>query len=620
MKGQDNMSGTSKYKLSSLSLPRDLKKLSINEANELCSEIREILISTVSKTGGHLASNLGTVELTMAIHRVFDSPKDRIVWDVGHQAYTHKILTGRLGDFQTLRQDGGLSGFCRPDESVHDAFISGHSSIAVSAALGIACAMKASGDNHHAIAVVGDGAATGGEFFEGLNNAGKSDTNIIVIMNYNEMSISKNVGAFAKYLSQMRTKDSYHKTKSVVERALDRTPVVGKPLKKTIRSSKNAFKDILLHSTMFEDFGFEFIGPIDGHNLSELERGLLAAKNINGPVFVQVSTVKGKGYPPAEKNPGEYHGIGSFEIKTGNPDVVTSDSFSSVFGMELCSLAKSNKKVFAVTAAMKYATGLHTFAKSFPDRFYDVGIAEQHAVTFCGGLASMGYTPVFAVYSTFLQRSYDQLIHDLSIEHSHVVLGVDRAGLVGEDGETHQGIFDVGLLTSIPNTIIYSPSCYAELKLCLDRAVNEDGGICAVRYPRGSQGYIFGKPTTDYYYENNSADILVCTYGRIAGNASRACAVLKNKDIKADILKLVRIFPISDEIIDIFKHYKAVVFFEESYICGSIGEKYSAVCPNVIPVALSGFIRHAPVSTLLDENGLSAEKMAEKIEDIYNAT
>ena len=614
------MSAFDKYKLSSMDLPKDLKRISAKEASELCSEIREILIDTVSKTGGHLASNLGTVELTMAIHRVFDSPKDKIVWDVGHQAYTHKLLTGRLDSFDTLRQDNGLSGFCRPDESIHDAFISGHSSTAVSAALGIACAMKASNDKHHAIAVVGDGAATGGLFFEGLNNAGKSETNIIVIMNCNEMSISKNVGAVAKYLSQLRTKDSYHKTKSVVERALDKTPVVGKPIKKTIRSSKNAFKDILLHSTMFEDFGFEFVGPLDGHNLAELEKGLSAAKAMNCPVFVHVNTIKGKGYPPAEKNPGEFHGVGSFEIKTGNPDVVTTDSYSSVFGLELTELAKKNKRIVAMTAAMKYATGLDTFAKTFPDRFYDVGIAEQHAVTFSGGLASMGVIPVFAVYSSFLQRAYDQIIHDLSITNYHVVLGIDRAGIVGSDGETHQGIFDVGLLTSIPNTSIYSPSCYDELKLCLKRAIENDKGIVAVRYPRGSQKQTFGDVSSDYYLESCGADTLIVTYGRLCSNAARAKGILNNKDIKCDILKLVKIYPISDEILDIISKYKKVIFFEESYIRGGIGEKYSSVCPNVIPVAITGFVRHAPVDVLLDENGLSAEKMAMKTEDIINAT
>ena len=614
------MSDINKYRLSRLDLPDDLKKLSIAECNELCAEIREILINTVSKNGGHLASNLGTVELTMAIHRVFDSPKDKIVFDVGHQAYTHKLLTGRLDRFDTLRTSGGISGFCRPDESVHDAFISGHSSIAVSAALGIACAMKANGDSHHAIAVVGDGAATGGAFFEGLNNAGKSDTNIIVIMNYNEMSISKNVGAVAKYLSQLRTKDSYHKTKSFVERALNKTPVIGSPIKKTIRSSKNAFKDILFHSTMFEDFGFEFIGPIDGHNLSELETGLKAARSLGRPVFVHVNTVKGKGYAPAERNPGEYHGIGSFEIKTGNPDVVSSDSFSSVFGMELTEIARENRKITAITAAMKYATGLHYFSKMYPDRFYDVGIAEQHAVTFAGGLASMGLVPVFAVYSTFLQRCFDQIAHDLAITGYHVVFGIDRAGLVGDDGETHQGIFDVSILTSIPGTTIYSPSCYKELKLCLRKAINDDKGIVAVRYPRGSQKYEFDNISDSYHLTNNGSNVLIVSYGRLSDNVYRAYSMLKNKDMEFDILKLVKIYPVSDEVVDIMSKYKRVVFFEECYINGSIGEKYSSLCGNIELVAFDKFIRSAHVDELLDENGMSPEKIALKAEEVINAT
>lgn len=324
---------------------------------------------------------------------------------------------------------------------MHDAFISGHSSTSVSAALGIATAMKLSGDKtHHAIAVVGDGASTGGELYEGLNNAGKSDTNIIVILNYNEMSISKNVGGMAKYLSSMRTKESYQRTKGRVEKMLDKTPVIGKPVKNAVRNSKNAVKNMILHSTMFEDLGFHYIGPIDGHNLEELEQGLMAAKAVNKPVFVHVNTIKGKGYAPAEANPGEFHGVGSFEIKTGNPDVVLSDSFSSIMGKELCKMGEKDKRLCAVTAAMKYGTGLQYFAKRFPERFFDVGIAEEHAVTFCAGLASMNYVPVFAVYSSFLQRSYDQLIHDMAIGGCHAVVCVDRAGIVGDDGETHQGI------------------------------------------------------------------------------------------------------------------------------------------------------------------------------------
>lgn len=612
------MTDNKKPDLYKMNLPADLKKLDVKQCEALCGDIRKILIDTVSKNGGHLASNLGTVELTMAIHRVFDSPKDKIVWDVGHQAYTHKILTGRLKEFKTLRQEDGISGFCRPDESVHDAFISGHSSTSVSAALGIATAMKLSGDRvHHTIAVVGDGASTGGELYEGLNNAGKSDTNIIVILNYNEMSISKNVGGMAKYLSTMRTKESYQRTKGRVERALDKTPIVGKPVKNAVRNSKNALKNMILHSTMFEDLGFVFIGPIDGHNLEELEQGLMAAKAVNKPVFVHVNTVKGKGYAPAEANPGEYHGVGSFEIATGNPDVVLSDSFSSVMGKELCEMGSKNKRICAVTAAMKYGTGLQYFAKQFPERFFDVGIAEEHAVTFCAGLASMDYVPVFAVYSSFLQRSYDQLIHDMAIEGCHAVICVDRAGIVGDDGETHQGIFDVSFLTAVPGITIYSPSNYEELKLCLHKAIEKDKGICALRYPRGNDVSVYDKAnsTTDFVYRrSDDARVLLVTYGRLTNNLFTAIEILRNRDIKCDALKLVTIFPIEHKIIEIMSQYDAVLFFEEAYSCGSISEKYAAICPNVAQFAIDGFVKHGKCEKLLDELGLSAEKMADTVE------
>lgn len=606
-----------------LNLPSDLKKLSLKQCDKLCGDIRRLLITTVSKNGGHLASNLGTVELTMALHRVFDSPADKIVWDVGHQAYTHKILTGRLKDFNTLRQEGGISGFCRPDESEHDAFISGHSSTSISVALGIASAMKLNGDSHHAIAVMGDGAFTGGMIYEGLNNAGKSDTNIIVILNYNEMSISKNVGGMAKYLSTMRTKESYKKTKTVVQRMLDVTPLVGKPIKNAVRESKNAFKGAILHSTMFEELGFEYIGPLNGHNLEELEAGLKAAKAINKPVFVHVNTVKGKGYAPAEENPGEYHGVGSFEISTGNPDVVLADSFSSVMGKELCRLGRKNKKLCAVTAAMKYGTGLQYFAKSFPERFFDVGIAEEHAVTFCGGLASMGYTPVFAVYSTFLQRSYDQLIHDLAISRIHVVLCVDRAGVVGSDGETHQGLFDIAFLTSVPSAVIFSPSNYEELKLCLHRAAETEKGIAAVRYPRGADKSVYSKAdaNTDYLHKKNGGKILIVTYGRLYNNVYSAIEILKNHDIICDTLKLVKVFPIENKIIQIINKYDSVFFFEESYKYGSISEKYSAVCKNINSYTIDKFVTHGECDDLLDELGFSSEKIARTVgENIKNET
>ena len=603
-----------KTDITKLDLPKDLKKLSLSQCEELCEDIRKILISTVSKTGGHLASNLGTVELTMAIHRVFDSPGDKIVWDVGHQAYTHKILTGRLDRMSTLRQENGLSGFCRPDESEHDAFISGHSSTSVSAALGIAAAMKLSGDNvHHAIAVVGDGASTGGELYEGLNNAGKSDTNIIVILNYNEMSISKNVGAMAKYLSTMRTKDTYKATKGRVQRVLDATPLVGRPIENAIRSSKNAVKNMLIHSTMFEDLGFEFIGPLNGHDLADLERVLSAAKKMHKPVFIHVNTVKGKGYEPAEENPGEFHGVGSFEIATGNPDVVTSDSFSSVMGRHLCKLAQTNKKICAVTAAMKYGTGLQYFYKSYPKRFFDVGIAEEHAVTFCGGLASMGYVPVFAVYSTFLQRSYDQLIHDLSIMGSHAVICVDRAGIVGDDGETHQGLFDVNFLSTIPGVTVFSPSIYSELEACLEKAVSEVEGVAVVRYPRGADRSPRSKPETELCYENNGSSVLAVTYGRITNNMYKAKAILEAQGVKVDTLSLVRILPITEEPLEIMKKYDKVIFFEEACALGCLGEKYQARLGNVEVHAIDGFVHHGKPAALLDEQGLSAEKMAQTI-------
>ncbi len=610
------MSEIKKSDLYNMNLPNDLRSLTISQCNEICGDIREILIDTVSHNGGHLASNLGAVELSLAVHRVFESPKDKIVWDVGHQSYTHKILTGRLKKFDTLRQENGISGFCRPDESEHDAFISGHSSNSVSAALGIATAMKISGNPHHTVAILGDGAFTGGLVYEGLNNAGKSNTNLIIILNHNEMSISKNVGSMAKYLSTLRTKESYHKTKTVVERALDKTPLVGKPIKTAMKSSKNAVKNLILNSTMFEDLGFAFVGPIDGHNIEELEYGFKTAKAMNRPVVVHVNTVKGKGYEPAEENPGEYHGVGSFEIATGNPDVVLPDSFSSIFGKELTKMGRENKKICAVTAAMKYGTGLQYFYKAYPERFFDVGIAEEHAVTFSAGLATMGMVPVFAVYSSFLQRSYDQLIHDLALCNTHAVIGVDRAGIVGDDGDTHQGIFDVSFLTSIPNVTIYSPSCYEELRLCMHKSINKDKGIVAVRYPRGNDKSVYDKTNvnTSFTYNDSGNGVLVVTYGRLYNNVLAAKEMLNNKGIDFDTLKLVKIFPVEDEIVDIISNYKAVFFFEEAYKYGSISEIVSVKCKNVIVKNIDDFVKHGKVNSLLDNLGLSPEKMAGEIE------
>lgn len=609
-----------RFDLNKMDLPRDVKKLSYEECDKLAAQIRNKLIETVSHNGGHLSSNLGTVELTISLHRIFDSPKDSFVWDVGHQAYTHKLLTGRADRFDTMRLKDGLSGFPRPDESEHDAFICGHSSISVSAALGIATAKKLNNDPHFTIAILGDGAFTGGECFEGMNNAGKSGTNLILVLNYNEMSISKNVGALAKYLSTLRTKESYHRTKDAVENVLDKTPIIGAPIKKVVRSSKNAFKDMLLHSTVFEYMGFKFVGPINGHNIEELDDGFSAAKALQCPTVVLVETQKGHGYPPAEANPGGYHGVGAFELSNGNPDVVPTDSYSCVFGRRLTDLAYEHKNICAVTAAMKFGTGLQYFHKAFPDRFFDVGIAEQHAATFCAGLASSGMVPVFAVYSTFLQRSYDQLLHDIGILGLHIVIGVDRAGIVGEDGETHQGIFDVSFLTTVPGIKIYSPSCYRELEVCLDKAILEDNGVCAVRYPRGSdksprEG---ASSAVDFVLEQNGSRVLAVTYGRLYGELKKAQAELKAGGRSIDILKMVEIFPLSEKYADIMRGYDKVFFFEESYRFGGIGEKYAAMGIPIEISAIDGYVPHGKVQELLDDVGLSAAKMKDRMTNYFD--
>lgn len=607
-----NISGVS---LCELNLPYDLKQLDYDQCTDLCRNVREMLIETVSNNGGHLSSNLGTVELTLALHRIFNSPDDKIVFDVGHQAYTHKILTGRFNEFHTLRKKDGISGFCKPSESVHDPVITGHSSTAVSSAFGIACAMKANGSRNYAIAVVGDGAFTGGMAYEGLNNAGKSDVNLIVVLNINEMSISKNVGGMAKYLSTMRHKDSYIKTKGVVEKSLNKLPIVGLPIKNALRNSKNMFKNLVLSTTIFESLGFEFVGPIDGHDLKELEDGFRAAKSKKRPVVVAVNTVKGKGYSYAEENPGEFHGIGSFEIETGNPDVVAKDSYSSVFGLELLSFAKEDDRICAVTAAMKYGTGLQYFAKAFPDRFFDVGIAEEHAVTFCSGLSAMNKIPVFAVYSTFLQRCFDQLIHDVSIAGNHIVIGIDRAGIVGDDGETHNGIFDIPLLTSVPNVKIYSPSNYGELKRCLYNAVYKDAGIVAVRYPRGKSSADNNSNVTDYVYSNNNCKNLVVTYGRLYNNVSIAAEKVNSDGLKVDILKLVNVFPITDEIKNIIGKYENVLFFEESAFNGSISQKLAAELGNISCFAIDGYVKQMTVDEAYDMLGFSVEKLEKTIRE-----
>ena len=594
-----------KYKLlSRLDLPQDIKKLSLNQEEELCRELRQKIIETVAKNGGHLSSNLGAVELTVAIHRVFDSPKDKIVFDVGHQSYAHKLLTGRYGEFHTLRKKDGISGFTRPSESEHDACVSGHSSNSISIALGMAKAMKLSGDNHHAVAVIGDGAFTGGLAFEGLNNAGSSDTNIIVILNYNEMSISKNIGGIATYLSELRTQHNYKRFKTGAKKVLGAIPVLGQGIEKVISASKDGLKEKLLHSTMFEDFGFEFVGPVDGHNLEKLEAALRSAKEMNCPVLVQVNTVKGKGYAPAEAQPGEYHGVSGFNVETGEKPAVSS-TYPDIFGMELARLATADERIVAITAAMKYGTGLNHFTGILKSRLFDVGIAEEHAVSFAAGLAAMGRIPVFSVYSSFLQRSYDELIHDISIPNLHAVIAICNAGIVGEDGETHQGIFDISFLTTIPNVTIYSPSSFKELKECLSKALYDDSGLVCVRFPKGSEEKDLTVPDFESF---GSGETLAVSYGRLSANAYKAA-----KSAGTDFLKLTRVFPLQDADIEIIKRYRRVVVFEEVSRAGGIGEKIRLIAPQTEVVAIDGFVPAMTPCQAFELYGLSVEAMTDKL-------
>ncbi len=561
--------------LENINGPDDLNNLSDSQLNKLCAEIRSMLIETVSKTGGHLASNLGVVELTVALHKVFDSPKDTIIFDVGHQCYTHKILTGRKDKFCTLRQEGGLSGFPRPQESEHDSFITGHSSTSISAAYGFARGNALNISDGYVVAVIGDGALTGGLAFEGLNNAGRSKDKLIVILNDNKMSISRNVGGMARYLATIRSKPGYYRLKKVVESSVLHIPFIGLRLRNWMVRSKTHVKNIIYHSTLFEDMGFSYLGPVDGHDVSKLISILETAKSMKRPTLIHINTLKGKGYVHAERNPKDYHGISGFDIETGDHQS-GSDNFSYAFGATLVKLATDDDRICAITAAMTEGTGLSMFRSLFKSRFYDVGIAEQHAVTFSCGLARKGLVPVFAVYSSFLQRGYDQLLHDAATQNLKLVLGVDRAGIVGEDGETHQGLFDVAFLRSVPGIYIYSPSTYGDLEIAMQSAIYDAPGVAAVRYPRGSQPRL----PIQYQPKEQSYDIIkgegnstaVLTYGRIFGSVCEASLKLREQGTEVDIIKLNRIWPINQDFYSIIMEYDNIFVFEECMENGGIGE------------------------------------------------
>ena len=597
--------------LDKISSPEDVKKLNNTELQNLCDEIRDCIISTVSKNGGHLASNLGAVELTIALHRTFNSPKDAIIFDVGHQCYTHKLLTGRFNDFSTLRTEGGISGFMKPSESEHDPFITGHSSNSISAAYGIYKGKKLSGEDGSAIAVIGDGALTGGMAYEALNNVGASKCNFIVILNDNEMSISRNVGGLARSLTKMRNKPKYHHLKFALNKFLFKIPL-GKYIYSFIFNIKESVKNLVYKNNMFASLGFNYLGPVDGHNIEAMEELFKIAESYNRPSLVHVVTTKGKGYHYAESSPNNYHGVSPFDIAEGAA-LSKAITFSDIAGKTLCEMAGSDPKICAVTAAMTSGTGLSDFANTYKNRFFDVGIAEQHAVTFCAGLKKGGMKPYFAVYSSFLQRAYDQIIHDCAIENLPITLLVDRAGIVGEDGETHQGLFDISFLTSIPNVDVYSPATYDELAHYIKQSANSNN-ITAIRYPRGCEAeniikFDFSK---EFSLISGNGKKTILTYGRLFNQAVRA----KEIDDDLDIIKLNKVYPFSDELIETLLNFDNIHFYEETVKSGGIGEH---LLSRLLEKGFKGgfkihavenkFVPAASVSSAISLNGLDYESM-----------
>ncbi|MCX7714484.1 MAG: 1-deoxy-D-xylulose-5-phosphate synthase [Clostridia bacterium] len=608
--------------LSNIKNPDDIKHCSLEQLNELCDEIRRFLISSVSKTGGHLASNLGVVELTVALHFCFDLPKDKIVWDVGHQCYVHKILTNRMSRFSTLRQKDGLSGFPKTSESEYDCFNTGHSSTSISAALGIARGRDLAGDNYHVLAVFGDGALTGGMMYEALNDAGRSKNNLIAILNDNAMSISKNVGAISRYLKDLRSKPGYFKSKQIVEFCLNKIPFFGRHFASFIKKIKWGIKQLILPSTIFDDLGFEYLGPVDGHNIKAMIAVFERAKRIDGPVFVHVHTKKGKGYSLAEDNPQKFHGISKFNINSGTAvSEKHEDDYSEVFGNTLVSLSEKNEKIVAITPAMPIGTGLTGFADKFKNRFFDVGIAEQHAVTFAAGLAVSGFIPVVPIYSSFLQRAYDQILHDVCLQNLHVVLPVDRAGIVGADGETHQGLYDIAFLSHMPNMSILSPSDFNELAQMLDYAVNVHKAPIAIRYPRGNTQadgikapFEFGKSIT----VREGGDLTIITAGRMVKTAQEVSEILLLRGIGTQVISLRTIKPLDEAaIIESAKKTRHMLTLEDGTIIGGIGSMVSSVLENNnIHISFHSLafpdepIPHGTIAQLDKQYGLDAESIA----------
>ena len=609
----------------------DIKKIPPEEYDTLAEEIRQFLITKISQTGGHLASNLGVVELTMALHLCFDFPKDKVVWDVGHQSYTHKLLTGRKAGFDELRKYGGMSGFPKRKESDCDSFDTGHSSTSISAGIGLVAARDLRGGDEHVISVIGDGALTGGMAYEALNNASRLKKNFIIILNDNNMSIAENVGGVSEYLNGLRTNEAYTNFKTGVEQSLNRIPG-GTHLANQLKKTKSGIKQLFIPGMFFEDMGVTYLGPVDGHDIGKLQEVLKKAKKVKGAVLVHVLTKKGKGYLPAERHPSRFHGAEPFDIETGLPSKKRKKAnYQDVFSTCMVKLGQRNKNVVAITAAMPDGTGLKRFKNIYPERFFDVGIAEEHAVTFAAGLAAGGMRPIFAVYSSFLQRAYDQVLHDVCIQNLPVVFAIDRAGLVGSDGETHQGIFDLSYLSSIPNMHIMAPKNKWELSDMLKFAVEFDGPI-ALRYPRG-EAYDglkdFRKPIeygkSEFLYEEE--DIAILAVGSMVKTAEKVRHKLKDMGYNCSLVNARFVKPIDTEIIkELSKEHRLLVTMEENVRSGGYGEKVrDFVEDHEIPVHLltialpDEYVEHGNVALLYEEVGIDAESVTKRIVSRYAA-
>ncbi len=604
----------------------DLLKLDSQERTQLCQEIRDFLVSYVSKTGGHLASNLGVVELTVALETVFDTTKDRLVFDVGHQSYIHKLLTGRQTGFHALRQFGGMAGFPKPSESESDAFVAGHASSSISIALGMARARTLSKENYNVIALLGDGAATGGMVFEGLNDAAVSNEPMIVVLNDNQMSIDHNVGGLASHLSQLRTKEKYLGIKRRSREFLSKT-ALGSWALKCLRHIKDAIRRLLIPTTIFESVGFTYLGPVDGHDIENLIHLLQVAKDMKRPVLLHVITRKGKGYTPAEEHPKLFHGVGKFDPITGEVISKGTQTFSESFGAEICALAQENPKVCAITAAMPGGTGLLTFKSQFPKRMFDVGIAEEHAISMAGGLAKQGMVPVVALYSTFLQRGFDMILQDVCLLGLHVVFAIDRAGLVGEDGETHHGVFDVGFLRQAPGMRILCPASMAEQRDMLRWAVTEYDGPVAVRYPRGSDREI----TTSCWDGNQQiaihgegTDVTLISYGPFTQNLIQAKELLEEQGIHAKVLRLLSVSPLPvEQLCGLLDVNTPVVILEEASGNSGIKEHLAWQLREKMPdLRVYGkdlgyqYITHGALDQLYQHCGLDSKSICEFIQEV----